>query len=180
MRRLIVVVAVVAALAALFLFGLFRGQPDRDVPSNLLGKPAPDFALPLYERYQPDYGDTLALSQKLGTPMVVNFWASWCTPCLDEAPVLEQGYRRWGPEGVLFVGIQTQDRDQFDAGRQFLTRFDLSYPNGMDNTSRIGVEYALFGVPETFFIDRSGTVVAKHVGPVTPDVLDREIGRMLE
>ncbi len=180
MRRLLLVVAIVAALAALFFFGLFRGRPDRDVPSNLLNKPAPQFSLPLYERYQGAYGDRLALADHIGTPMVINFWASWCTPCFEEAPLLETAYRRWGDQGVLFIGIQTQDRDQYDAGRQFLSRFDLSFPNGMDNDSRIGVEYALFGVPETFFVDRQGAIVYKQVGPVTQAVLEREMGRLLQ
>jgi cytochrome c biogenesis protein CcmG/thiol:disulfide interchange protein DsbE len=94
--------------------------------------------------------------------------------------LLETAYRRWGDQGVLFIGIQTQDRDQYDAGRQFLSRFDLSFPNGMDNDSRIGVEYALFGVPETFFVDRQGAIVYKQVGPVTEAVLEREMGRLLQ
>jgi cytochrome c biogenesis protein CcmG/thiol:disulfide interchange protein DsbE len=179
MRRLIVVVAVVAVLTGLFLYGLFRGPPNRDVPSNLIGKPAPAFTLPLYERYQQAYGDSFSLAAHKGTPMVINFWASWCGPCLEEAPLLEQYYRRYRAKGVLFVGVQTQDRGKYDAGRQFISRFGFSFPVGMDNDSSIGVEYALFGVPETYFIDRSGTVVYKQVGPVTPQVMDRELGAIV-
>lgn len=180
MTRLLYVIAVVAALAALFLFGLFRAGPDRDVPSNLIGKAAPAFELPLYPRYHDAYGESLSPAALRGTPMIINFWASWCLPCFDEAPLLEQYYRRYAPQGIEFVGIQTQDRDKREAGQAFLDRFDLTFPNGIDNDSRIGVEYALFGVPETYFVDAQGTVVYKQIGPVTPEVMDRELERLLQ
>ena len=180
MRRLIAVVVVVAVLAGLFVYGLFRGPPNRDVPSNLIGKPAPQFNLPLYQRYQQAFGDTFSLDAHRGTPLVINFWASWCNPCFEEAPLLEQYYQRYRSKGVLFVGVQTQDRDKYDAGRQFIDRFGYTFPVGMDNDSSIGVEYALFGVPETYFVNRQGTVVYKQVGPVTPQVMERELGAILK
>lgn len=179
MTRLVVVVAVVALLGGLFLYGLFRGPPNRDVPSNLIGKPAPQFTLPLYEAFQKSYGDTFSLDAHKGTPMVINFWASWCDPCWQEAPLLEQTYQQYKDRGVLFLGVQTQDRDKYDAGRQFIQRFGYTFPVGMDNDSSVGVEYALFGVPETFFVDRRGVVVYKQVGPVTPEVLTRELAAIL-
>lgn len=179
MKRLLIVIVVVVALGLLFLFGLFRSSPDRIVPSNLIGKAAPNFALPLYARYQAEYGAQLSPEALRGTPLLINFWASWCLPCLDEAPLLEQYYQRYHPQGIEFIGIQTQDRDKVTEGKAFLDRFGLSFPNGMDNDSRIGVEYALFGVPETYFVDAQGTVVYKQIGPVTPDVLDRELGKLV-
>ena len=94
--------------------------------------------------------------------------------------MLEQYFQRYGPKGVLFVGVQTQDRDKYDAGRQFIQRFGYTFPVGMDNDSSIGVEYALFGVPETYFVDRRGVVVYKQVGPVTPAVMDRELAAILK
>ncbi len=175
MRRLITVVAVVAVLGGLFLYGLFRGPPNRDVPSQLVGKPAPDFTLPLYTRFQSRFGSSFSLSAHKGTPLVINFWASWCNPCFEEAPLLESAYRQYRSQGVLFVGVQTQDRGQYDAGRSFISRFGFDFPVGMDNDSSIGVNYALFGVPETFFVDRQGIVVYKQVGPLTQAVLAREI-----
>jgi len=178
-RRLVLVLVVVGALTALFLFGLFRGAPDRVVPSSLLGKASPPFALPLYDRYRAEYGDTFRLADHIGTPMVINFWASWCGPCFEEAPVLESAYQRYRDRGVLFLGVQTQDRDKYDDGRAFIDRFGLSFPNGMDNDSRVGVDYALFGVPETFFVNRDGVVAYKQVGPVTPQLLQDQIEAML-
>lgn len=180
MKRLIAVVAVVAVLGGVFVYGLMRGPPNRDLPSSLIGRSAPQFVLPLYQRYQSQYGSTFSLDAHKGTPMVINFWASWCVPCLDEAPLLESYYSQYRSKGVLFVGIQTQDRGKYDAGRQFITRFGYTFPVGMDNDSSIGVEYALFGVPETYFVDRKGIVVYKQVGPVTQQVMDKELGVILQ
>jgi len=175
MRRLVIVVVVVAGLAGVFLYGLLRGPPNRDVPSKLVGKPAPQFTLPLYQRYQATYGNSFSLDAHKGTPLVINFWASWCGPCFQEAPVLEAAFNKYRAEGVLFVGVQTQDHGQYDAGRKFITRFGYTFPVGLDNDSSIGVNYALFGVPETFFVNRQGIVVYKQVGPVSDTIMAKEI-----
>lgn len=181
MTRLLAVAGVVAALVALFVFGLLRGQPDRDVASNLVGKPVAAFTLPLYERYWPAYGDSLELADYLGKrPMVINFWASWCDPCYAEAPELQRAFERYGDpdpsgDGVLFIGVQTQDKDNRDGGRQFIDRFDLGFPNVLDNSSAVSVDYGVFGVPETFFVRADGTLAAKHVGPVTAEVLETQL-----
>jgi len=179
MRRVLLIVGVVGLLGGLFAYGLLRGEPDRDIPSALVGKQAPNFVLPLYERYQPDYGEAFELAAHLGEPLVINFWASWCGPCYDEAPVLQSYWERFQGSGVQFLGIQTQDRQQFDAGRRFLDQFGLSFPNGMDDASDISVNWGLFGVPETYFIRRDGTVEFRLVGPVTPAVLDRHLAAIL-
>lgn len=168
--RLLLVVAGLAALAALFSFGLLRGSPDRDIKSVLIGREAPSFTLPLYDRYQPEYGSTFAFSDHVGKPMVVNFWASWCLPCYEEAPVLQEFWSRHQDE-VLVVGIQTQDRDRRNEGREFLGRFGLTFPNTYDDDSKVSIDWALYGVPETFFVDAAGNIAAKHIGPVTMDVL---------
>jgi cytochrome c biogenesis protein CcmG, thiol:disulfide interchange protein DsbE len=177
-KRALVSVAAVAALAGLFMFGLLRGHPDRDIPSNLLGRQAPTFELPVYERYVGDFGPVLSLEEHRGRPMIINFWASWCGPCYEEAPHLERIWRRFGDE-VLVVGIQTQDRDARSQGRAFIEQFGLSFPNLYDNDSRVSIAYGLFGVPETFFVARDGTVVYKHAGPVTEELMTRQIEAML-
>jgi cytochrome c biogenesis protein CcmG, thiol:disulfide interchange protein DsbE len=177
-RRLIPVAAVVAGLTALFLFGLLRGHPDRNIPSNLLGRPVPDFDLPLYERYVAEYGPRLSLAEAAGRPLVINFWASWCGPCYEEAPHLQRAWERHGDE-VLFIGVQTQDRDARAAGRAFVERFDLGFPNAIDDDSRVSIAYGLFGVPETFFVRADGTLQHKFVGPVTERVMDEQLGALL-
>lgn len=177
MTRLFTVVGVVAALGALFLFGLLRGAPDRDIPSNLLGKPVPAFDLPLFERYAAEYGPTLAVTPATGRPMVINFWASWCGPCYVEAPHLEDAWRRHG-DAVDFVGVQTQDRNARAAGRSFVDQFGLTFPNVVDDDSRVSISFGLFGVPETFFVHADGTVAYKHAGPVDTALLDEKIAEL--
>jgi cytochrome c biogenesis protein CcmG, thiol:disulfide interchange protein DsbE len=178
MRRVAVTSLVVVALGALFLFGLLRGHPDRDIPSNLIGRPLPSFELPVYERYAVDFGPALAVEEHRGRPMIINFWASWCGPCYEEAPHLERVWRRYGDE-VLVIGIQTQDRDQRAAGRAFIDQFGLSFPNLIDNDSRVSIAYGLFGVPETFFVRADGTVAHKHAGPVSEAMMVEQIEALL-
>ena len=178
MKRVAVVVTTVAALTALFLFGLLRGAPDRNVPSNLLDRPAPAFVLPVYERYAAAFGPRFDLADHVGRPMVINFWASWCGPCYVEAPFLEDAHRRYG-DRVLFVGIQTQERDARAAGRAFIERFDFTFPNVIDDDSRVSIGYGLFGVPETFFVRADGTVAYKHVGPVDARLLTERVEALL-
>lgn len=179
MRRLAVVVAVVALLGSLFLFGLLRGRPDRDIPSALLERSVPDFALPLYERYQAEFGPELVRADLGPQPQVINFWASWCLPCYDEAPELAQAWREHGDE-VLFIGIQTQDPNKRAEGRAFLEQFGLGFPNGTDDDSAIAVSFGLFGVPETFFVRADGTLAYRHTGPVTLDVLEAQLAALTE
>ena len=177
LRRLLPVVVIVAGLTSLFLFGLLRGSPDRDIPSNFLGRAVPDFELPVYERYAAEFGPIFSLAEARGRPMVINFWASWCGPCYEEAPHLQRAWERYGDE-VLFVGIQTQDRDARAAGRSFIDRFDLTFPNLFDGDSRVSIAYGLFGVPETFFVHADGTLQHKYAGPVTTSILDEQIGAL--
>lgn len=179
MRRLVVVVALVVGLSALFVFGLRRGQPDRDVRSVLLGKPVADFTMPLYERYRAEYGSSLRLADYQGRPRVINFWASWCPPCRDEAPLLEAAWREHADE-VLFLGVQSQESGERARlkGREFLDDFALTFPNGFDDDSAIAVDYGLFGMPETFFVAADGTLIHKHVGPVTPALLAEKIAEL--
>jgi cytochrome c biogenesis protein CcmG/thiol:disulfide interchange protein DsbE len=179
-QGVVITVLVVAALGGLFAFGLLRGEPDRDIPSELVGKPAPPFELPVHARYRDEFGETLSLADLRGRPLVVNFWASWCAPCYDEAPVLEAYWREYRDTDVLFVGIQTQDRGKRAEGTAFIERFDLSFPNLIDDDSAVSVDWALFGVPETFFVSRDGVVVDKHIGPVTPELLDRQLAALLQ
>lgn len=178
MTRLALVVAIVGGLGALFVWGLLRGSPDRNIPSNFLGRALPNFDLPLYERYTAEFGERLVLNEHLGQPLVINFWASWCQPCYAEAPHLETAQRRYGDQ-VLLIGIQTQERDARAAGRGFIERFDFTFPNVYDNDSRVSVDYGLFGVPETFFVRADGTLAYKHIGPVDSALMTQQIEALL-
>lgn len=180
MTRVLIVIVATAMLGGLFLFGLLRGQPDREVESARLNRSVPMFELPVYPRYQPEFGPTLDVAAELSDrprPMIVNFWASWCGPCYVEAPDLQEAWRRHG-ERVLFVGVQTQDRGKRTEGQAFVSRFDLGFPNVIDDDSALSIDYGLFGVPETFFVRADGTLMYKHTGPVDLPLLEEKIVEM--
>ena len=155
---------------ALLAYG-FRVNP-REIPSPLLGRPATAFALTTFE------GAPLALEAQRGKIVVVNFWASWCYPaCYEEAPVLERNWRAYRDRGVVVIGVNIQDK--VEAAQKFIRDFNLTFPNVRDTTGKVSVEYGVYGVPETFFIDRLGRIRGKHVGAVTDAVFRTQVDRLL-
>ncbi len=135
--------------------------------SGQLAKPsfrkAPDFTLQTFS------GETLRLSDLRGKPVMLNFWASWCPPCREEAPLLEDTWREYQRTGVVFVGVNVWDSER-DA-RNFLSEYDITYPNGRDPGTGISIDYGLSGIPETYFIDRRGNISRKWIGPFTEETL---------
>ena len=172
MRRLwrwLIPLAVLPVLA-LLAYG-FRVDP-RDIPSPLIGRPAPAFGLATFE------GTPLSLAAHRGKVVVLNFWASWCQPaCYEEAPVLERNWREYRDRGVVVVGVDIQDRRE--AAEKFVREFGLTFPNAQDLTGTVSVDYGVYGVPETFFLDRQGRTRVKHVGAVTDAVFRANVERLL-
>ncbi len=161
----------VVPLLVLLAYG-FRTDP-RAIPTPLVGKPAAPFTLKTFS------GDTVSLEGLRGRVVVLNFWASWCVPaCYEEAPALERGWRAWKDRGVTLVGINIQDREE--AARGFLAQFHHTFPNAADAGGRVSVDYGVYGVPETFFIDRAGRVRAKHVGAITDAALERQLRALVD
>jgi cytochrome c biogenesis protein CcmG/thiol:disulfide interchange protein DsbE len=151
----LVPVLLLAGLTVLFWIGL-QNDP-REVPSPLIGKPAPAFDL---ERL--DDAGRLAPAQLQGRPVLVNFWASWCAGCQVEHPLLMQ----LAQQGVEIVGIDYKDAD--DAARAWLGRHGNPYRLiATDPQGRMGLDWGVYGVPETFVLDAQGTIVHKHIGPLT-------------
>jgi cytochrome c biogenesis protein CcmG, thiol:disulfide interchange protein DsbE len=111
----------------------------------------------------------VALAELRGTPVVLNFWASWCDPCRIEAPVLERGWREAGRQGVLFIGLDMQDVR--DDAREFLREFSITYPNIREGDKATSRRYGMTGIPETFFISARGRVVGHVIGALTPSQL---------
>ena len=163
-------VGIAAGLIALLAYGFTRSP--KDIPSPLVRNPAPDFTLALLD------GGRLTLRELRGKVAVVNFWASWCYPaCWNEAPRLQAAWERYRERGLVMVGVVYQDWEQ--NAREFIRRHGKSYPNGMDPKSRIAIDYGVYGVPETFFVDREGRIAHKHVGEIPMETLTREIERLL-
>jgi cytochrome c biogenesis protein CcmG/thiol:disulfide interchange protein DsbE len=145
---------VVVGLLVLLWFGLQQKEVASSKVVNVPFSTAPDFSLGLFD------GSTFTLSQALqtGKPVVVNFWASWCGPCADEAPLLQDAARR-NADRFTFVGVDVQDLDA-DA-QTFLRKYAVSYPNGSGNAGPISIQYGMRGVPETYFIAPDGKLVRK-------------------
>jgi cytochrome c biogenesis protein CcmG, thiol:disulfide interchange protein DsbE len=160
----------VLPVVALLAYG-FRTDP-RDIPSPLVGRPAAPFALTAFD------GTPVSLAALRGKVVVLNFWASWCNPaCYDEAPVLQRTWQTYADRGVVVVGVDMQDTAE--AAQAFIRRFGLTFANAPDAQGKVAVEYGVYGVPETFFVARDGTIRAKHVGAVTDAVIRAKLEPLL-
>ncbi len=159
------VVGVFVALVALLAVGLTLNP--REVPSPLIGKPAPAFALPLLESLDKQFTQ----KDMLGQVWILNVWASWCPPCLQEHPVITAiAEERVAP----VVGLNYKDAR--DEALSWLKRNGNPYQLvAQDLDGRIGIDYGVYGVPETYVIDRRGVIRYKHIGPLTPEAARERI-----
>jgi len=130
-----------------------------------IGAQVPDFSLTFMSGYQYNSTDSIKLSDLRGKVVVVNFWASWCTPCESEAADLETAWRSYQPTGqVVFLGVDYVDTEP--EARSYLARFDVTYPNGPDLQTRISQLFNRnLGVPETYLIDQQGILRSIQIGP---------------
>ena len=168
--RFLIPLAVFLVLAAFLARGL-KLDP-REVPSPLIGKPAPGFALTRLD----NAGTTLRRDDMLGRVWILNVWASWCGACRDEHPLLVEFSRR---KLVPVYGLNYKDERR--DGMAWLTRFGNPYEASLfDQDGRVGIDYGVYGVPETFIIDKQGTVRMKHIGPLTPEVIQTRIEPLLK
>jgi len=157
-----VALAIAAGIAILGAVILNPGTANSVEPVALRpGKVATDFSLNLYS------GGDFRLSEQRGKVVLVNFWASWCPPCREEAPVLEHAWRAFKDRGVVFVGVDIWDAEEH--ARAFLDEFDITYPNGPDPNGETAIEYGVTGVPETWILNREGRLVRRWVGALNDD-----------
>jgi cytochrome c biogenesis protein CcmG/thiol:disulfide interchange protein DsbE len=162
-KRFIVPIVLIAAIGGLLVYALYLMQAGeyspRDIPSPLVGKPLPSFSLPsLHEPRKTITRDSLH-----GRVYLLNVWASWCVACRQEHPVLMAIAHR---KAVPIIGLNYKDKRE-DALR-WLTQFDDPYEASIvDADGRVGIDLGVYGVPETFVIDKAGVIRHKHIGPIS-------------
>jgi cytochrome c biogenesis protein CcmG, thiol:disulfide interchange protein DsbE len=155
----LLIVPVIAILASGF------GNDPRAVPSMLEEKPAPAFSLVDLE------GQQVSLESLRGQPLVLNFWSTWCLPCKQEHPLLQQAQR--DNPNIRFLGVLYSDKPE--PARRYLKKVGAAYPTLVDENNRVAIDYGVAGVPETFFVDRKGQILAKWVGPLSWPTLQSKL-----
>ncbi len=157
---------VVIAVMALFAVGI-QIRSAKPVEAGL----APQFTMPLFG------GGTFSLAEQRGKVVVVNFWASWCVPCRQEAPILENTWRKYKDKGVVFVGVDYVDTDK--EAMAFIQEFNVTYPNGPDIGTDRARAFHIQGVPETYFVGKDGQLYGNHIGPIDEATLSAKIDELL-
>ncbi|MGL4649344.1 MAG: TlpA family protein disulfide reductase [Caldilineaceae bacterium] len=150
-----IVALILVAFVGFLAWGLIR----TNVSEQRAAGSAPPFEFTTFE------GETISLESLRGQGVVLNFWASWCDPCRDEADLLEQTWRREQGNGIVFIGLDYLDQEP--AALAYLDEFDVTYPSGPDLQSEAARRYGIKGVPETFFISPEGAIVETVIGPLS-------------
>lgn len=174
-RRMLIFCAVSllnVGLLALLLTQLLTPAPNT-VSDPLVGHPAPDFSLAML---RPHTGKSaLSLSNFKGKPVVLNFWASWCAPCKEEAPLLERTWKQVQAQGkdVVILGVDFQDSN--NDGMRFLQLYSITYPIVLDADGSVAFKYGITSLPQTIFINRHGTVMSRVPRELTAQVLSSKL-----
>ena len=173
--KLLITLAVVGLVLALGVIGflLMQGNAKNEfsASSSEAREPAPNFTLALLG------GKSFQFSDHKGKPVLINFFASWCLPCREEMPVLEQIAREYQTKGVVFLGIAVDDTEE--KMNDFIKRYNVTFPVGLDKTAEIQKSFGLYGIPTTYFIDKQGVINYFHSGVVTEELLRHELDKLL-
>jgi cytochrome c biogenesis protein CcmG/thiol:disulfide interchange protein DsbE len=167
--KLGLVIVLVGGVAGLLAYGFIKDS--RFIQSPLTSKNAPSFTLTLFD------GGTLTLKDVEGKAVLVNFWASWCIPCRAEAPTLESAWRKYKDRGVMFLGVNIQDKEE--NARAFMKEFGITYLNGVDSSGRIANDNDVWGIPVTLFIDPNGRLTYKHAGEIGAQAITEKLDEAL-
>jgi len=169
LRRVFIAVGIVIPIVWLLAYGFSRDP--RYIQSPLIARQAPSFTLPLFS------GGKIRLEDLRGKVVFLNFWASWCPPCRAEARTLEAAWQLYKDREVVFLGIDIQDTEQ-DA-QAFLKEFGITYLNARDESGKVAIEYGVWGIPETYFIDREGRITFKQVGALGMPIITAKLDEAL-
>lgn len=165
--------ATVIGLLALIGWGLLNSTKPRPEA----GQVAPDFKLSFYNGYEWQNLSQSSLADMRGNIVVLNFWASWCSPCRMEADLLESAWQKYREQDVIFLGVAWADSEPKSLA--FLEEFNISYPNAPDLGSAISADYEITGVPETFFINKEGHITHVQIVPLDQNTLEGTIDQLL-
>lgn len=174
LRRLPRRILLLAAILPLLLVGVLAvalavgGRPS----PTTIGSVAPDFSLTDLD------GNPVRLADLRGSPVIVNFWASWCGPCVEEFPLLRETAEEHAEAGLVVLGIVYQDRAE--AARAFMQSNGGSWQAAMDPDERVARAYNILAPPETYFIGRDGRIAARHIGQFTPDSLEDSVAAIID
>ena len=163
----IVTFGLVIGVLALFAVGIIN-RSAKPVEAGI----APQFSIPLYG------GGNFSLAEQRGKVVVVNFWASWCIPCREEAPMLERVWKRYKDRGVVFIGVDYVDTET--EALKFLKEFGITYPNGPDIGTETSRRYRIQGVPETYFVGKDGILRGNRIGPIDEATLVAKLEELLK
>lgn len=166
------VVAATLPILLLGVLGLVLALRAPAQPATAIGNPAPELSLADLD------GNPIHLADLRGRPVVVNFWASWCGPCVEEFPLLRDAAARHADEGLAVIGVVYQDRSE--AARDFMARNGATWPAAMDPGGRVAAAYGILGPPETFFIGRDGTIVARQFGQFSASSLEEKLAAIID
>jgi cytochrome c biogenesis protein CcmG/thiol:disulfide interchange protein DsbE len=168
------ILLVIGILLLLGLMAIMAVNLQKVESVDLKDRKAPNFSLALFDQFEQGQ---LSLADLRGKVVVVNFWASWCVECYKEAALLEQAWQDYKDRGVMFVGVDYLDTDK--EGLAYMAKYGITYPSGPDLGSKISKDYAITGVPETFFIDQEGNIVHVQIGPIERDQLYGLLDRLV-
>lgn len=164
------VLAIIIIILIILGYALF-GNREVVKTSPLIGKEAPDFTLKQFD------GEEIKLSELRGKTVLVNFWASWCMPCRQEARALEESWEKYKDKDIVFIGVNVWDDNS--SALSYMEKYGGQYPHGVDPAEEIQVNYGIGGVPETYFISPSGVIIDKFNGPLTERIIDYYIQKSM-
>ncbi len=165
MKKAYIPLAIFAVLLVFLAIGLTRDP--HEIPSPLIGKPAPVFTAPVLDKP----GQTFSSKDMLGKVWLLNTWASWCVACREEHPILVE-FSKTNP--LPIIGLDYKDKDA--EGLKWLARFGNPYQLAVtDQDGRIGIDFGVYGVPESFVIDKAGVIRYKQIGPFTEESIQKKL-----